>query len=477
METGSTYLISQGLFLKAVAFIYLIAFASLAVQVKGLYGAKGIVPIDSLLQAVKKRYTGKSQYLKLPTIFWIDASDRTLIGTCWAGIILAATAILGWYPALSLLVLWFLYYSFIAVGAPFLNFQWDILLLEVGFLAFLFAIQSPPPLLMVYLLWFLLFRFLFASGLSKLLLGSREWRDFTAMDYHYETQPLPTKLGYYAHQQAKCISKLSTLGTYFFELIVPLFIFSPPIIRVPVFWLCVLFQLLIMLTGNYAFFNLLTIAMCIPLLPDAYLGFFENISSFTPLFGDNTYVYVLLTAVAACLLILNAIEIVATYAKVSMLYRILYFFREYNLINPYGLFVNMTTVRNEVVIEGSGDGESWKEYEFRWKPGDLLQGPGLVAPHQPRLDWQFWFAALSNYQRNPWLVNFMIRLLEGSEDVVKLLKENPFPDSPPRYIRARIYRYHFTDPKTKSETGKWWTRFLLGNYTPTYSLQKTKESL
>ncbi|MBA2728072.1 MAG: lipase maturation factor family protein [Parachlamydiaceae bacterium] len=470
METGSTYLISQGLFLKAIAFIYLIAFASLAVQVKGLFGAKGIVPISDLLQRVKGKYPGRSLYFKIPTLFWINASDRTLVAACWTGVILAATAMLGWYPAVSLFWLWILYYSFISTGSPFLNFQWDVLLLEVGFLAFLFAVQSPPPLMIVYLLWFLLFRFLFSSGMSKWLLGSKEWRDLTAMDYHYETQPLPTKLAYYAHQQPKFFSKLSTLGTYFFELVVPIFIFTPPIIRVPVFFLCLFFQLLLLLTGNFAFFNFLTIAMCIPLLPDSYLGFLESAASFKPLFEDNSYFYWILTAVASCFLVLNAIELIASCVKVRKIYRFVHPFRNYNLINSYGLFVNMTTARNEIVIEGSEDGKSWKEYEFKWKPGDILQSPKLVAPHQPRLDWQFWFAALSNYQRNPWLVQFLVRLLEGSEDVVKLMGKNPFPGKPPRYIRAKIYRYHFSDLKTKNKTGKWWSRELIGVYTPTYSL-------
>jgi hypothetical protein len=475
MFEASTYLISQGLFIKSIGLIYFIAFLSLLVQVKGLYGSQGIQSIHTYLEILKNKYKGRKVYTQLPTIFWINSSDSALLIACWAGIAFSIITMVGFYPAIFLLMLWCLYSSFINAGAPFLNFQWDILLLEVGFLAFLLAIQSPPPFLLIFLLWFLLFRFILSSGLTKLMHGSKEWHDLTAMEYHYETQPLPTIIGYYAHQQSKLFAKISVLGVYFFEIVVPLFIFSPPPVRLVVFWLLVFFQFLLMMTGNFAFFNLLSIVMCIPLLPDSSLEFFENISRFIPLAGPHPILEWIVIIISAFFILLNALELTSLFANVGKIYRLVHPFRLYNLINPYGLFVHMTTWRDEIIVEGSEDGKSWIPYEFKWKPENPSLKPRWVAPHQPRLDWQMWFASLSNIERNPWLIQFFYLLLSGSRDVLKLLKANPFPNKPPKYVRALRYRYHFTDFKTKRSSGMWWTRELIGEYSPSYSLNENKK--
>lgn len=472
MFTGTSNLISQGLFIKSIGLIYLIAFLSLKVQVLGLYGSKGIQPIEEYLRLIKLRYNQTDIYYKIPTIFWLNASDRSLNLACWAGVSFSVLAVLGVYPAICLFILWILYQSFCSAGAPFLNYQWDILLLEVGFIAILFAIQSPPPLLLVYLLWFVLFRLIFSSGLTKLIHGSEEWHQLTAIDFHYETQPLPTKLGYYAHQLPKIFAKISVIGVYFFELFVPVFIFSPPLIRLTAFSFLVLFQLLIILTGNYAFFNILTVFMCLPLLPDSYLQGFTNISSFTPLVENYSIITLILNTFAAFFMLLNTIELLTIFTRVGKIYRLVIPFRLYNLINPYGLFVRMTTWRDEIIVEGSKDGKNWKTYEFKWKPGNLFNAPRRIAPHQPRLDWQMWFAALGDIERNPWFKQFLYRLLEGSTDVIKLLKINPFPEKPPHYIRTKIYRYHFTDLKKKKETGAWWSREYIAEYSPTLTLSE-----
>jgi hypothetical protein len=144
-------------------------------------------------------------------------------------------------------------------------------------------------------------------------------------------------------------------------------------------------------------------------------------------------------------------------------------------VNRYGLFAVMTTRRPEIVVEGSDDGRTWRPYEFRWKPGDLRLRPRFVAPHQPRLDWQMWFAALDTCEENPWLVNFLARLLQGEPAVLHLIRSNPFPAGPPRFVRALLYDYHFADRETRRRTGAWWRRELLGPYCPVVSRQMLRE--
>lgn len=466
---GSSASISQGLFLKFLGGIYFFAFLSLNRQVKGLYGSQGIASIRTYLDTIHRRY-GKKLFVRLPTLFWFNTSDRCLVLVTWVGMLGAAFVLAGIIPALFLFVLWMCYLSFCQAGGVFLSYQWDALLVEAGFLSIFFAIQSPPPLPFVYLLWFLLFRLMFSSALAKLLWGSQEWKNLTAMVHHYETQPLPTILGYYAHQQPLFFAKLSVIGVYFFELVMPCLIFTPVPIRCAASLLLVFFQLLIMATGNYAFLNLLTIALCLPLIPNLYLSHFEGLSWFIPLVSANLVIGGLLSVFALIFLLMNALELMAVFLRRRTMFNRLRPFYLYHLINPYGLFIHMTTVRDEIIVEGSDDGREWKVYEFKWKPGNPFCAPRFAAPHQPRLDWQMWFAALGSYTHNPWFSAFLSRLLEGSEDVLRLLKDNPFPRKPPKYVRSRLYRYHFTDRKIKKETGMWWSRVPVGEYSPTFSL-------
>lgn len=471
----SDFTISQGLFLKAIGLVYFFAFSSLLLQVKGLYGARGISPISLACKQIKTFYSNKDRILNFPSLFLWNASDRVIVGCCVAGLVGSIAVMLGLFPSPWLALLWFLYLSFVSVGTPFLNFQWDVLLLETGFLAIFFAVQSPPPPLVVYVWWVLLFRFMFSSGVTKLVYGSSEWRDLTAMDYHYETQPLPTVFGYYAHHQPKWVLKLSVLGVYFIELCVPILYFAPATLRIAGCALTVLLQAMIMLTGNYAFFNILSIFMCLPLLPNSPLEGLAPLSTFSPLVGENTQASFLLNLVAGIFIFLNILELATLFAKRTGVFRILLLFRNIYLINPYGLFVHMTTRRDEIVVEGSEDGEEWQEYTFRWKPQDTHQRPKWVAPHQPRLDWQMWFAALGYFEQNTWLKVFLVRLLEGSDDVLRLLKDNPFPHKPPKYVRALLYNFRFSDLKTKKKTGAWWVRTLKRAYSPVLEIRRPEK--
>ena len=467
----------QGAFIKLLALTYFLAFFSLYVQLPALYGSNGIQPAHVLLDWVRKR--AKNYYLICPTLFWVSSSDRSLKIGALIGMAAALLVIVGAPAAPLLVVLWAIYLSFKTIGSEFLSFQWDILLLEMGFIAIFFAIQWPPPPLFVYLLWFLLFHFMLSSGLMKFVWGSSEWRDLTAMRYHYETQPIPNRLAYYMHQLPDFLGKLTVVAVFVWEIILPFFIFSPSWVRIGVFALLVLLQLLIVLTGNFAFFNILTVVLCIPLLMDVNPGVFYESFASQPAVQTNMYLNGFLSLIAAVLLIMNMAELALNgiryqpFAKVLSRITMSKYLAPYAIVNWYGLFSHMTTKRYEIVIEGSLDDVVWSAYEFRWKPGDLARAPPQVAPHQPRLDWQMWFAALRGYQQQSWLTNVMIRLLEGSPEVTALFQTNPFANAPPKFIRCKLYLYHFSDLKIKKSTGYWWTRQFVGMFSPTFSLNKS----
>lgn len=458
-----TYTIAQWLFTKGLAICYFIAFLSLHVQVLGLYGSNGILPIKDFLHGALR--LGKRGYFYFPSIFWWKSEDRFLRAVSLSGVIISLFVFFGIASSPLLLVLWFFYLSFVSVGQEFLSFQWDILLLEVGFLGFVFSL-SQPFFLMIVLFWVLLFRFMFSSGLVKILSGCPEWRSLKAMSVHYETQPLPNQIAYYMHQQAPWFSKFSCLVVLMIEIIVPFFIFGSSWSREMAFCLLVSFQILILLTGNYAFFNLLTIVMCLPLLPDAvYEQWFAIVPSI-PASAPSLFTEITITIFAIFFIFLNTLQIAALFAPLDRMGRILHYLSPFFLVNAYGLFAWMTTKRYEIIIEGSDDNENWLAYEFKWKPGDIYRAPRQVAPHQPRLDWQIWFAALSDYRSNPWFTHFIMSLSKGSPEVLRLLKSNPFPNKPPSFIRARLFQYHFSDLKTKKEAGQWWVREELGSYLP-----------
>jgi hypothetical protein len=337
--------------------------------------------------------------------------------------------------------------SICTAGQEFLSFQWDLLLVETGFLA-VFAGQSRVR---VWLFRWLLFRLIFFSGVVKLLSGDPTWRDLTAMRYHYETQPLPTPLAWWMHQLPPAAQRASTAITLLVELLVPVLYFGTRPVRRIAGAVTIGLQLLILATGNYTFFNWLTIALCMWLWIEPREG------------PENRWVDWGLggfIGVLSGVVVLNAIGIPAGETVMRMA-------SPFRIVNSYGLFAVMTTERPEIVVEGSEDGVDWKAYEFRYKPGDVRRAPRVVAPHQPRVDWQMWFAALGNYRSNRWFVNLMIRLLQGEPAVTRLLAHNPFPNAPPRFIRARIYRYRFTVRGSR----EWWTREEMGTYFPAVSLK------
>ena len=386
-----------------------------------------------------------------------------------------ANVFAGW----ALLLTWGFYLSNFHVAQPFLGFQWDTLLLETGFLS-LFLVswwrhkdepESPPSWFVLFLFRFLLFRVVFSSGLVKFLSQDPTWADLTALYYHYETQPLPTWMGWYAHQLPHGLQEFSVACVFIIQLGAVLLIFGPRRIRYMGCAALVFLDVLIILTGNYGFFNLLTIALCLLLLDDSVFSRWlptKREKSKAPIFVLKKR-SLLKVGVLGGFIMLYALPLL-TNNYPSIYVSIAKTIRPFHTFNSYGLFAVMTTSRPEIIIRGSDDRENWLPYEFKWKPGDVEKKPVFVAPHQPRLDWQMWFAALSNYERNPWLIQFMTRLLQGSPIVIALLENNPFPNSPPKYLQAVVYDYRFTNSEIRNRDNSWWTRKFLHPYTPILQL-------
>jgi len=499
VERPDHYLVRSA-FLRSLAVIYLIAFVSLWTQIDGLVGSKGILPADQFMsgvaEQVKVNGIGLDRYRLLPTLCWINASDSSLHWQCAAGVGLAVLLLIGIAPAPCLFLLWLIYLSLSTVCREFLNFQWDILLLETGFLAIFFApwqlyppraCETPPSRLVLWLLRLLLFKLMIQSGCVKLMSGDSMWHKLTALTVHYETQPLPTWIGWYAHQLPLWFQKFSCVIMFGIELVVPFLIFAPRRPRMLGAALLAFLQLLILLTGNYTFFNWLTLALCITLLDDFPLNRLFAFCSRQREKTENDPTSLLTSAamhrwrravtvpLATVVIAITCLQLFATFRvrpallqPVTALYQWIGPFRS---MNSYGLFAVMTPTRPEIIVEGSNDGVVWLPYEFKYKPGDLKRRPAFVAPHQPRLDWQMWFAALGRWQDNPWFGNFCLQLLEGSPEVLGLLEKNPFPNQPPRYIRATVYDYRFTGFAERGQSEDWWWREAAREYLPVVSLR------
>jgi lipase maturation factor 1 len=505
-----TYFWARRWFLRALGLIYLIAFVSFWAQVDGLIGSNGMSPVSQFLPAVRHQL-GSDAYFLLPTLCWFDSSNAFLHFLCGGGVVLSLLLILGIAPALCLVALFVFYLSLASAGQVFLNFQWDVLLLETGFLSIFLApwriwprellwwpesatpaTSSPASRAGLFLLKILLFKLMLMSGVVKLTSGdnswgwlnhSFHWSALTALNYHYWSQPLPTVFAWWTDKSPEWFKHFSVAFCLVVEMIAPFFIWAPRRPRLIAAGLIIFLQIVIALTGNYCFFNLLTIALCLLLIDDAFVLRMKGRAPASPasqeLRPPNTEsVAYRLSAYAAIAVIIvtlpiNAWLIFSAFKPQSRPPGWLANFYEqleaFRIVNGYGLFRVMTKDRCEIVIEGSTDGVEWLPYEFKWKPGDIKRVPGWCAPHQPRLDWQMWFAALESPEQNPWLLGLIVRLLEGSRDVTGLLARNPFPDKPPHYIRAMFYRYRFTSSEERRQTGSWWKRQELREYLPTIS--------
>ena len=496
-----TYHIASALFLRLLGVVYLVAFVSLWTQIDGLVGDHGILPAEDYLDAVQRHFSQQhlpaSPMWHVPTLAWISPHDWFLNLLCGAGTLLSLMLILGILPIPALILLWIAYLSLVHAGQVFLLFQWDILLLETGFLSIFmapfvqrsrFLADRHPPRLAIWLVWWLLFRLMLESGAVKLTWNDWQsgptgspipntWESLTALDFHYWTQPLPVWTSWYAAKLPHWFQKLSVLGVLFVELVLPWLIFGPRLLRFVAFGGITLLMLLITATGNYNFFNLLTWILALTLLDDTVWprSVQARISGVDlPVLASptrwRTFLLVPFLGLAILLGARQLKEAVAPRARPRASLESDMNIAQLFLVNGYGLFRKMTVTRPEIVIEGSADGTDWKPYEFRWKPGDPSQPPRFNTPHQPRLDWQMWFEALQlerTYEvletvdpryLSPWFQSFLMRLLTGESKVVGLLERNPFPDAPPKFIRIALYEYRFTDSTERRRPGDWWHR-------------------
>ncbi len=478
---GTGYRYPASIFLRLLGFIYILAFYSLWTQIHGLIGADGILPVAAYFEAAS-RQLGAGGVWTLPSLMWMFHSDLALSLYCVVGLAAGLMLTLGFLPLPAALLAWLLYLSLTVGGQIFLGYQWDNLLLECGLLAILLAppvwrskpsLNPEPPITVVFLLHWLLFRLMFSAGYVKVAGGDTSWVDLTALDFHFWTQPLPAWTSWYFQQMPGRFLQVATAVVLFIELAVPFLIFTTRRLRVVAFGFFVFLQLIIWATGNYGFFNLLAMVLCIMLLDDSW---FETDETFEPasLPGVFRTIQVWVGVPIVAVVLLTSITLMGRTlvrefpwpAPVDAVARAVMPFRS---VNNYGLFAYMTKYRPEIILEGSRDGVEWRAYEFFYKPGNVFRAPGMVAPHMPRLDWQMWFASLGHYTANPWVTQLMQRLLAGSPDVLDLMEVNPFGSEPPRYIRAVLYHYTFATAEAKRERGVWWQRELKGLYTPVMS--------
>ncbi|MBN8230754.1 lipase maturation factor family protein [Corallococcus macrosporus] len=465
-------------FMRLLGGTFLIAFTSLGKQVLGLYGEKGIRPIRDLAQS--ERWAAQGRWRR-PSVFWQDASDAALVRGCRVGQALSLALLFNVAPRLSTGALWGLYLSYVSLGREFLSFQWDVLLLEMGLLGALTAPGGVRPglgkrdvsALEVFLFRMLVFRLYFGSGVSKFHSGDRTWRELSACDVYFETAPLPTRGGWAAHQLPRSVRHAGTAAVLAAETAVPFLAFGPRRVRQAAFGIFSALQAAIMATGNYGFFNVQSLALGLWLLDDGAMrrvlpaGLWRDAE---PARRPSVLDTALSAATAVPVLTMGTVELLRRMGwwprGPERLVRAVDWLEDRMLplhsVNAYGLFAVMTVDRPEITVEGSDDGVHWVEYPFRYKTSALDRPPRQVAPHQPRLDWQMWFAALGSPPS--WFLALLERLLEGSPEVLGLFASNPFPDRPPRMVRAVLHDYRMTSPEERRHTGAWWKRERRGLY-------------
>jgi len=535
--TRSTFRFSSMLFLRLLGLVFLVAFVSFWGQAEGLVGDHGIWPLKSYFDAIKSApnlTTHLDRFFAAPSLLWFSPNSSGLSTILGAGVICSLLLMAGLLPAWALLGCVLTYQS-LRAGVPiFLNFQWDILLVETGFVALLIAPwgwwQRPwsarePPRAGRWALWWLLFKLMVMSGLVKLLwngagpgpehpdifrrlmatitgvpVGNNTWLDGTALQFHYFTQPIPASTSWWFHHLPAWFHRTSLWVCMYIEMSVPFAFFAPRRLRHGAALLQIFLQVALLASGNYGFFNLLSIVLCIPLFDDTFWParvqrFLERGRPAPPAPSPSTVKIIfrrggaiLRATLAGFIILMGLVQFVQEWNSaprplpekpppppnfferaVIDTYHLLEpaadRVRDLGLINRYGLFRVMTTERPEIIFEGSDDGQTWKPYEFVWKPGDPMRQPSFTTPHMPRLDWQMWFAALSIYydhQVPEWLGFFADQLKAGNPDVLALLDNNPFPKAPPKQLRIRLYLYKFTTPEEQMKTGAWWTRTLVG---------------
>ncbi len=478
LDASANVRVTRQLLLRALGFIYAVGFAIVLRQWLPLLGEHGLMPVPVFLQRVASE-VGDVGAWRIPSLFWLNDSDTFALALGWVGWVASLLAMLGLGNAPLMGVLWVIYSSFVHVGQTFYGYGWETLLLEAGFLAIFLApvwrpdphASSEPPLPVIWLYRWLVFRLMFGAGLIKIR-GDECWRDLTCLLYHYETQPNPHPLSWLVHQAPSWFHTLGVSFNHFAELIVPFGVFGPRRVRHAAGAITIVFQFSIILSGNLSFLNWLTIVVALACFDDSLLQrvlprrVCEPLQA-PPLRAPSRARHI------AIVLLCSVVGLLSLNPVANMLgprQRMNASFEPFDLVNTYGAFGTVGKVRDEVIIEGT-DGDpndpaaEWLSYEFPCKPGATDRAPCTVTPYHHRLAWQMWFAGFSNIRRQPWLVHLVSKLLDGDADALSLVENNPFDGAPPAYIRISHYRYRFTH---FGEAG-WWQRERRGDYMPAMS--------
>lgn len=488
-------LLPRWLFLRALGLIYFSAFYSLIFQIRGLIGPEGILPAGRYLQQVSESLGRAGRLWYAPTLLWISSGPHMLMALCWIGMIASILLVLNLWPRGMFVICFICFLSFIAAAQDFASYQSDGMLLEAGFICLFFVppgfrpgfgASYPPSRISLFLLQWEWFRIYFQSGAVKLLSHDVEWRNFTAMDGYYQNGPLPTWIGWYAQHLPHWFHAASVGATFVLELGIVWLLFLPRRWRIVCFFIATFWQIGVILTANYAFLNYLVLALGVLLLDDRFLrgivrtrfslesgdqtSTFSTNQAMSEMHGVLRHWHAIKLALSAVFLAwvfyATTVELIWMFVRVPLPTSPVVALDPFRVANQYGLFAVMTRGRYEIEFQGSNDGVNWTAYNFRNKPQALNQPPRIYAPYQPRFDWNLWFASLGSWREYPLVTNTEERLLTSDKDVLALFAGNPFPNAPPKQVRALLWQYWFTSMTEKHATGNWWRRELLGLYAP-----------
>ena len=480
----SSYWVTRVLLLRLLGLVYLFGFLSLARQIVPLIGQEGLLPIQPVLDGAAERIGAWTGFWRAPSLFWLGAPDAALEALAWLGVGLSLLVVAGHASAIVMAALWFLYFSFVTIGQDWFAYGWDIQLCETGFLAvFLCPLldgraypRRPTPVLVILLFRWLVLRIMLGAGLIKLR-GDPCWEELTCLATHFETQPLPNPLSRAVHFLPDAAKASGVVVNHVCELIAPLFVFGPRRARHVAGLAMIGFQLSLIATGNLSLLNWLTIAAIVACFDDRFLcrlaprrlgARVEAARAAAVPSRWQRRCVLALFALYAALSVAPLLNLLSSEQKMN------HSFNRWHLAGAYGAFGSMVDQRHEIVFEGSPDAADppgregvWLEYDLPCKPGDPMRRPCIAAPYQYRLDWQMWFASRASVSQYPWAAHLAWKLLHGDPTVLRLIDHNPFPERPPRRIRALLYRYRFADPDDPSRA--WWQRERVTTWLPPLS--------
>ncbi|MBT2387266.1 lipase maturation factor family protein [Streptomyces sp. ISL-11] len=458
---------------RGLAALYLAGFLAAALQFRALIGERGMLPVPRFVRGLP--------FWRAPGAFQLHYSDRFFAAWAWAGALLSAAVVAGaadavplWTSMVMWAALWVMYLSIVNVGQTWYGFGWESLLLEAGFLAvFLGNARTDPPVLVLWLMRWLLFRVEFGAGLIKIR-GDRCWRDLTCLYYHHETQPMPGPLSWFFHRLPRPVHRVEVAANHVAQLVVPLALFTPQPVASVAAGIIILTQLWLVVSGNFAWLNWVTIVLAFAAVDGAGMADALSLPSHAPLPGPPVWYEVLVLAATALVLVLSWWPV---RNMLSRQQRMNMSFNAFHLVNTYGAFGSVNRSRYEVVVEGTdadrvGPETVWREYGFKGKPGDVRRVPRQYAPYHLRLDWMMWFAGISPVYAQSWFGPFVERLLVNDRDTLRLLRHNPFPGTPPTHVRARLYLYRFTTWRELRATGAWWHRTPEREFLPPVALRR-----